>query len=239
MRPGEKSAEEVARIRALFAAGKRVRDVELETGLAHSTVVYWSRKLGFDAFQRDQGKRPRLAALHAAGKVDSEIAAELGCTVTNVRQMRVRMGLPAHGKDSASFKARMGAAYRRRTAAAGVASLRQLIGTGLGTYSRRLAARYGLPGDLRKFQVRIVLALIAAPKTEHALADELGRGQCRSAAYARGYHRFNHASLRSGNYLTDLERRGLVVRARRGPDDVLLGLTPLALGMLAAKGGAA
>lgn len=228
-------------LRALFAAGTRSCEVRRITGLCHSTINYWRTKLGFVGPARDRGRRAELARLHAEGKVDREIAAIMGGTFSGVRIMRQRMGLKAHGKASASFRAKQQAAYRRRCDAAGVQSLRQLaVVTGrAGLRARLLAEKYGLPADLRKVQVAIVVALASGPLTANDLGDRLGRSPHHYEPNCRGYRRFNHAPLPSGNYLTDLCNRGLITRTAVAGREPLWALAPLALAMLASVKGCA
>lgn len=226
-------------LRALFARGARSCEVRERTGLSHAAIKYWRDKLGFVGPTRDRGRREDLRRLHAEGKVDREIAAALGCTPGNVRVMRNRMGLKPHGKGE-RFSRLHAEHYRRRCAAAGVTSIRQMADCGIGKAARQFATRYGLPEDLPKLAVRIVVELAGGPLTANALGDRVGRAAHHYDGKWRGYKRFNHVKCPSGNYLSDLKSRGLIVRTPVKDGEALWALTPLALSLLASvRGGVA
>lgn len=54
---------------------------------------------------RQTEKREKLAALHAAGMNDVQIAERMGVTRTSVQEMRTSMGLPAHPREGVAAPA--------------------------------------------------------------------------------------------------------------------------------------
>lgn len=220
------------RVRAMLASDTPPAALASALGVSHSSVSYWRKKLGLPPADQRTISRKRVAELHARGWADEAIAAELGCHRTGVGKVRRSLGLPAHRSKSETFAPKMRAHYLRRTAAAGVRSLRQLNPDAYRRNSRSLARRYGLPDDLFRVQVRVVLALAGGPRTAAQLAGDTGRGQPR----INGYHRFGCPHCPSGNYLTDLVRRGIVLAVRqpgRRPTRTYL-LTAAAIDMLSA-----
>lgn len=111
-----------------------------------------------------------LRALHPRGWLDTEIAARLGLTVWQVRRQRRRLGLRAHLYGRRHVRA-AAAGRRRALRAAGYASLAELQA------ARRRAAvvRQGWPAGATPWDVAILAALRAGPRTTAEVAAELGR----------------------------------------------------------------
>lgn len=219
------------RVRALLIeSGGRVSGVARTLGVSHTTIFYWREKLGIAKGDRGRKAHPdRVRELHSQNLSDADIATELGCTRVAVKNCRRRLGLKAHGKQSVSFAVKMSANYRRRTAALGVTSLQQLNPGKRERETAELAAQYGLPTDLLRLQIRLVLELVSGPRTAGELADAVGRTM---RAQSNPYHRLNHSPCQGGNYLTNLLRRGLIAWVDQGKTRVYM-LSPLAMEMLA------
>lgn len=219
------------RVRALLiASGGRVSGVARTLGVSHTTIFYWREKLGIAKGDRGRKAHPdRVRELHARNLSDADVAAELGCTRVAVKRARVKLGLPPNGKQSRSFVEKMRANYRRRTVGLGITTLRQLNPGKREKETAELAAQYGLPTDLLRLQIRIILELVSGPRTAGELADAVGRTM---RAQKNPYHRLNHSPCQGGNYITNLLRRGLVTWVDQGKARVYM-LTPMAMEMLA------
>lgn len=220
------------RVRALLIeSGGRVSGVARTLGVSHTTIFYWREKLGIAKGDRGRKAHPdRVRELHSQKLSDADIAVHLNCTETAVKNCRRKLGLKTHGKQSVSFIEKASASYRRRTAAMGITTLRQLNPGKRERETAELAAQYGLPTDLLRVQIRLVLELVSGPRTAGELADAVGRTMMR--AQKNPYHRLNHRVVQGGNYLTNLLRRGLIAWVDQGKTRVYM-LSPLAMEMLA------
>lgn len=219
-----------AEVRRRLLAGEHHEAVAAALGVKRSSVSYWRRRLGLPKVSRRTVDRDRVRALHARLLSYADIGAAVGCSVTAVKKVVRELGLTPHGKRSVSFRRKMAAHFRRRCAAAGVASLRHLAPEEPHrANTRRLCRRYGLPDDLKRVEVRAVVALAAGPLAADVLADRCGRNQRKQG----GYHRFNCPTCDSGNYLTDLCRRGLLAAVKRPNRPTVYLLTAAALDLLA------
>lgn len=217
-----------ARMAALLAEGAAPAAIAAELGVGHAAVSYWRARLGHPPCRRWSKCDPaRLRELHALGWADQAIADAFGCLRGAVTKMRRRLGLPAHRHRSATFAAKMRAHFERRTREAGTRGLRAIYPGAYERNSADLARAYGLPADLFRAQVRVLLALADGPRTAALLADAAGRGR----RHIDGYHRFNVPSCPGGNYLADLRRRGLIALVGKS----LWTLTPLAMDLMTAK----
>lgn len=201
-----------AEVHRRLVAGEHHEAIAAALGVERSTIGYWRQRLGLPKATRRRVDRDRVRELHAQLLSYADIGDAIGCSVTTVRNVVREIGLVPHGKRSVSFKRKMSDHFRRRCVAAGVASLRQLVPDDPHwANTRRLCERYGLPDDIRRVQVRVILALAAGPLPADQLADACGRNQRK----AGGYHRFNMPSCPGGNYLTDLCKRGLLAAVKR------------------------
>ncbi len=221
-------------VRRRLLGGESVTALAAEYGVCPATISYHRRVAGLPPTVKWWKVDPALVReLHAAGRSDQEIAGEIGAAYFAVRRARQRLGLPALGKKTERYRTLQKANFARRQAANGCG----LRGTakareGYERNSRALAESYGLPPDLRRVQVRVLIALSAGPLHSDALADACDRGQRQYS----GYHRFNQGTVPGGNYLADLRRRGLIAQSRRGRRSVYF-LTPVCIDLLAAAGG--
>lgn len=222
-------------------AGDRTNKIASDLGVPPSRISYWKRKFGFPrTFSPPKFDHGLVRVYHAQGYSDADIAAAVGLKgVARIGRIRRRMGLTANGRHSARSVAKrraIGLAHKaRRLASGGPASLYSLDGERYRRQSRQLAARYGLPEDLPRVAVGVVVALASGPRTARQLARELRR----PSTNPLHYHRFDcshRCGLPAKNYLTGLCRLGLVsaVKRRRGETTYLL--TPHALRLLAGAG---
>lgn len=190
-----------------------------------------------------EADRRRIVRWWAAMIDDATIARRLGVPSYTVSRTRRRLGLPSWYAPrlglphSPASRAKLSAGVRRRLDAAGVRSICQLATAPRGERQRRaLAQSYGLPPELYPTQVRILIALTGGPLSLSELVDATGRQCRRQFAYA-----FRYKRVPGHCYLTDLSRRGLIVRLRTsrgvgngsGAGPGLYSLTPLAMEMLA------
>lgn len=193
-------------------------------------------------------QQARLCRWWACMFDDREIASRLGVHTWNVRACRKRLGLTSWyatklGRShSPATRAKLSASFRRRLEAAGVRSIVQLSLRPRGERQRQaLAGSYGLPEDLYPVQVQVLLALTGGPMTLWELVAALGK--CRKCKAA--LHVFAYRAVAGGNYVADLLRRGLIVRAptNRGPGHGsgagpgLYMLTPLSMDLLSQSKG--
>lgn len=168
--------------------------------------------------------------LHAEGLIDRQIAAGIPGVFRpgddgrlQVRHIRVRLGLRTN-LDTEPARAARRAAVAAQHRTLGLANPNDLRRRS----HRAFAGRYGLPGDLRPAQVRMVLALLAGPLTLPELKDAIGAPPSSSLT-----HNENKTT-----YQADLVGRGLLARvptafAGAGPRFRYL-LTAACLDLLAA-----
>lgn len=185
----------------------------------------------------------RVRRLWEQGLTDPQIARRLGVNSWNVRACRRRLGIVSKyatklgQPHSPATRAKLSAGLKCRLEAAGVRSLCQLGEEPRNKRQRReLARRYGLPEDLYLAQVQILLALADGPKTLAELVAATGRGSRKH----RYDHAFHYRKAPGSCYLSDLARRGLILRARTcrgkghgsGAGPGLYLLTPLAMDLM-------
>lgn len=203
---------------------------------AVSRVAKIAQSLGLRKLSRWPAEAlDRVKALHAEGHTDAQIRDRMGDTfkpgecgrlqVTNVRR---RFGLPPNADTPHARQARQ-AGLRNQLRTLGVGRV-----TELRTRSHRLLAeRYGLPADLKKVQVLMVLAL--------AEWGALTVAELKAACGLRPGHRLLCNSAGT-TYQADLVDRGLAVRVPTGIAGAVKGprcrflLTAHALELLAAAG---
>lgn len=175
--------------------GRTVKAVYQRAESLGLTRAYAGRLPGLEEF---------VAAKHAEGWSDAEVARERGCERHTVGDARVRLGLPPNaGAKGCHWSDRQRERVRRRTAeqleVAGLSSLGALRSA---VWAGRVAAA-GWPADLPPRQAQILDMLHArGPMTRRELCDALGlpwRGTRKSLQNKKNSH------------LAELIARGLVV----------------------------
>lgn len=162
------TALELARARAWAAEGAPLRVIAARLGRSPQAVgerlAAAGRRVG--PTRTGAAFRRRVAALHAKGLTDREIAARLGRHANTVRRARVRLGLPA--ALSMAERARRGVAAQRKLYDGGNALLAHRA------RERVAAARAGWPSGTTAAGARVLAALEAGPRPAAAVAAAVG-----------------------------------------------------------------
>jgi hypothetical protein len=196
------------------------------------TMLYWqSGKLGLSAegWERPDNWIEVLKEKLALGWNDSEIAKIFGISRKYLCEVRNGLGLKASGH-SDHYRKKVAAKTREQLAKAGLKSLAEVRGQRL----QQFAESYGWPSNLRVRAVQILELLIAEPSLgRRAICEKLGLrwASCRSNGL------YSNEVGGGGSYLTNLMKRGLVVKSPRvGPGytaSCYYSASPLALQMKA------
>lgn len=188
----EAAAEIAARLRRTFPA-----------------VVQRAAALGLaDKYEKRPSKTPQFIAryrrLHARGLSDAEIAVKLGTDRPYLNALRRELGLPDNRCSRHSLSLSR-ARLKEQLARAGACSFAELRHRRIKALNRS----YGLPEDLAPRELQIVLVLARGPATKAAICRELG------LSYANPQKALNAGNKGFGrNYLSRLQKRGLVARTR-------------------------
>lgn len=203
--------EELRAVRDLYPTHPASEIAERLYGAAGRTnrVVGIVGRLGLRKWRRWPPEvLDRVRALHADGLLDGQIAGLMADTFLpgdrgcgQVRHVRGRLGLgPNRSSEHMSAARRRG--IRRQLDTLGMENPNEIRCRA----HRLFAERYGLPGDLKPAQVRIILALVAGPLTLVELKSAIGvRPECGLLHNAAGT-----------SYQADLCRRGLLARVPTG-----------------------
>lgn len=240
--------EELATLRAEYRRG---RSEELATRLGRTwpAVAQKAELLGLG---RKYGHRPEWTPeleaeyrrLHSEGRTDAEIARAWGKeSVLRVwlNAHRRRLGLPSNRSKNPHFRARCRETLQKQLERAGKKNFAEFRHD----RCRELARAYGLPEGLQPRAVQLVLFLLTGPKTKSQMCAHLGMTY--NPAHPQ---KCLNAGRGGASYLTVLRKHGLIFSRRitgtggkgpaaRGVEQTSYALTPLALAILAGKGGAA
>lgn len=170
----------------------------------------------------------RLKPLWEEGRGIKSIARTLGVSRVTLRRWLAQLGWVNTRARSLPIRR---ATYYANAAANAVRALAQINGQRWRAEAAELARRYGLPEDLHPIQVRVLVALAGGPKGVRDLASA-----ATNRNPDRGFGAFNTpARPWRGNLLTDLAKRGLIVKVQsyrafgQGRNPAVYLLTPTAM----------
>ena len=201
------SDEDIAKLKTLLGT---MPTRELAIALGRSQQAIW-RRMKIDGLE---GPRIRLSSAklakiqerNAEGHSDCEIAAELGSCRHVVTAWRKRLGLPCNALGDRR-RALVAEKTRQQVERVGLSSLAEVRSLSL----RVRVIRSGWPTDLRWVAVQILdLLEQRGPMTRRDIAESLGK-QGVNIRYALQ----SNEPGGGGTYLSNLMRRGLVVRLGR------------------------